>query len=205
MITSNIASVIKKFESAKSRIPAAIEKSMNPDRYRNHLTSLAESTLRAIAEDGEAEAIPILVGSIAGGRIKDGFAFDMSATSANLDAWDPEQDGLNIEMEVIEQWVANFKEKDERDTYKSGRQMPGTAIAKRVMHSILADPDPWFSADREGHGALNPSGLVRFANLTRLPEHRIRFMLGAVLHVWCEFVREFAPATLRHNLAATFK
>jgi hypothetical protein len=197
-------------------IPQALNRTLQPERWRALARMEAESTLRAIADPAQALFIPNFISTLIAGMLPDGFwlamrsPFAMEQTVADFQAAraavSPKDLGQNLFYqdlqrfdELITEWVATEKRKDARDAGKSDEEI-GHFIAYLML---TPTPTPRERAAREKLMPHIVDFLQRRQAASRLPAEVVETWLRAVAVAWRIMICAHLPAMLKTELRAT--
>lgn len=200
-ISHNCDEVLSWLRGVGDKASTVPERVLEPGQYMPALVSTAERVLDSFTTSEEKALIPGLIATIQHWATQTSTAFEMHAVE-DLGQYQPGDIGYNdlqpLEKEIAD-WVAQYKEKDERDLYTGGRThtageaIPDDFIARRIMAIFGRDPQKWL-------GSTNDKGLVPYLRqvapdkfgqvfgLTPLGQTRISELLGKVLDAWFELM-----------------
>lgn len=199
-INSNVDEVLAWIAGSVKGVNEASNSVILPGQYIPALMDVAEKVLDGMTEASEKAAIPGVLNSLHHYLSQRTVSFELTAISeasvAALSAGEFSFGDLMPLEEDIADWVAQFKEKDERDQYKGTRGMhnPGDAvpdniIARRIIGTITEGTSSWLSSENET-GLLAylkenaPEKLNHVFGLTPLDSTRLSSLLDHVLAAW---------------------
>ena len=227
-IESNIGSVMQRVSRLKDRdIPAALKTALHPEQWRELAHKEAERTLLALALPSQREFIREFLQVLTVDVFGTGFSLKMKTpflggmTLADYQAaggvvspgdlgTNLFEGGLNEFRDLMAEWVAEEKRKDQRDTGKTDDDI-GRWLARELLnpdggHLVRvkdAQGNPQKNAGREVREVFMPyilDYLQRKQSLAQLDAATVDAWLRAVLCAWRGMVRELFPEIFRTAL-----
>src|ERR1035441_750896 len=203
-IAANISEIIAELESAAATLQRDLIPSvMNPELYLPHLKSTAHTVLVGLMSEEENPAMEYIEATIMGAAVEFGMYFEASGGIGG--GGEPGEPTKEFDTSLIEQWVAEQKEKTEdRDFYKGagkggrsthvkGDPIPNDVIADRIIAITNRDPNAFFRDGKHSENGLADflashagTGSGEGSGLTGLSEERLTELLAAVLNAWQE-------------------
>jgi hypothetical protein len=206
---SSASAGINRFKAHAESLPGHIKAALQPNLYLPALVEIARRKLHE-CEVPIAAAEPLLE-TIKGEVTGEGMRFSMAV---------PPGGGGGPGISVME-WVSEFKElREPRDFYQkdipergivAGETHSLEAITQQVLHAFDHNPTPWVRTDAEGHGALNPTGLVAMAGGMGLPGGAVGTgpenaakAATAILQEWNLHLRSAVKVEMQRQIRSAF-
>lgn len=225
-LTSNIGRVRATLTRIANALPQHIATAFNPSLYESNIREgvraiLAESEF--LSDNEKDSAIPILLDSI---KIENGTTPNSLIISmGGMSIWAARRDAVkvitegDIALETVKDWVRAGREGqmgpdgepigkrlDGRDVDAQGNAMSDDEIARHVFFEMKRDPENWFGTTEDGHGALNPSGIVAFGSFTNIdPSENQARALMLVLNYLRRWVIDTFPELIVWRIQTAIK
>ncbi len=213
-IRSNILGVIGQLERLQRNIPVALERALAPGLWVEEATELAEGICLALAQGSERALVPgfvktvkaMVMGSaggllmtmntpLMGGPVTVGSAAAAQSARSNKDRGMGLFDRPISEFEqLMTRWVAEEKDKDERDYGKSDED-----IGQWITYILLSSPGSLTKKEREARTGLMrhiPQWIAKQQG-AGVSAETADLWLRSVLAGWRTMVRTLYPGKVR--------
>lgn len=185
-LSHNVGDVLQRLKAKRGELVAKRAAAMAP-RYYRMMRELAKLTLESEMTPDEIQYLPAILSQIREVAAPGRLTFSMNGIPIDKLIESTGKADVFVPHPSILEWVATMKERDQRDAGKSDEQ-----IALHIA-GALTDPETakkFYATDVEGHGLLNPTGLVRSTGLVGIDSDRLTYLYARVLHNWKLFMRE---------------
>jgi hypothetical protein len=211
-LESNVDEVIEQLRRSRSLVWRGVDEALSPKYWGHRALEVAESTLKAMSETSESDAVDRLLDTFRTRELvnPNGFELELGAlrgTEKPFPFADLARESSPLfagqAREVILRWVKEAKELDERDELATGEQKSPEEIAEGIYWILFSRNRTWDKelATDSLLGSKRESGLPGFAKQVAdeasVTKERMVGWLRIVGAAWERMIEEELPGRMR--------